>query len=978
MAEKINQTEVLDKFVDYVKFLEKKENLSEDDRQKLIVWLKVLEDVLDWEEKLVLQNLIQQLENKNNLSIEQFRKIDTIVSDFKKRNIELNRAELLKLKEVVENTRWFKKDLIRLRQNISLTSEKLERLQDLKTKLIDYIKKYHNFQKKYPIWSKVVLKFLPPSVLWLFLSRQESNDEYITWFWKVIWEIKKFFENIVIFIYSLFFDLFAPKEVKQWLTQVRQYFNNLSQEDISLLKDLLQKDERYTDILKYFNKEDWWLETDNLFFKENIEQYKEVLINTLMKKLTFLLNITSKEDKNKLKDWLEQRWQYIKQRGKPLKQDFLEKLSEWKLDELSISDIFEGIWLGVVSVYKLTTILCKKWLITPWQIIIKTSKSVVEWSYQIVLESISFFPKVFWYVLFNWWSLKDLYDFVDLNKLSEEEKTLFLVGIYRFLISDIWDILSHIGAAPFYLLSSAASIGEDVTKFKLFTESLRFNQIEKQLKVLSEIENKLLGLPLQQWWIYKHILTALLEYKKWIAVSWAYHNAKDYSQFKKLLENIGYSTDRDIVHNIFEEIKKSKLENSFKWDEVRHIVGKYIDKLSAGIKRIDDDFWRWFKELIYQKLWPYFWKTNLFKFSISTLADSLRFNADIIEAWEISKFWQKRKSKFKFSYETTNLTDIRDVVHFQGNLNDLKDFFKDLKIIAKESPQLARYIFRTMPIWIVSSDIIDAFKKWEGVEEIVKVLTMFIPFVGPVVFLGEDIIKTNGEISLTKAGVAGVWISLDAWYFLRNVRKFDDILRYSFQPIEDIVKWVSTGVLYWYRIIWGRIVSMNSSLWKVWPEVQKFIEFFKRWRVKKAFRYAVAILLMFLTAKEWIELFGKYVVWKEAKLLQDLARLSKQGERAVNEYIFKNWNSFSKEERESLILAYISYYMNLTPEEIWEFIDDVKIKIDEKSGKQIVNIVFTDTWRNSEYLKRKFMKNTFRLKYLADKLNLVIKDNLLI
>ena len=58
--------------------------------------------------------------------------------------------------------------------------------------------------------------------------------------------------------------------------------------------------------------------------------------------------------------------------------------------------------------------------------------------------------------------------------------------------------MSHIGAAPFYLLSSAASIGEDVTKFKLFTESLRFNQIEKQLKVLSEIENKLLGLPLQQ------------------------------------------------------------------------------------------------------------------------------------------------------------------------------------------------------------------------------------------------------------------------------------------------------------------------------------------------------------------------------------------------------------------------------------------------------------------------------------------------
>ena len=67
---------------------------------------------------------------------------------------------------------------------------------------------------------------------------------------------------------------------------------------------------------------------------------------------------------------------------------------------------------------------------------------------------------------------------------------MFLVMVYRALILPPFSVLQHIAALPGYALGSVANMRQDVTKFKVFFESLN-EKIPSQLKLLEKIESEL-------------------------------------------------------------------------------------------------------------------------------------------------------------------------------------------------------------------------------------------------------------------------------------------------------------------------------------------------------------------------------------------------------------------------------------------------------------------------------------------------------
>jgi hypothetical protein len=97
--------------------------------------------------------------------------------------------------------------------------------------------------------------------------------------------------------------------------------------------------------------------------------------------------------------------------------------------------------------------------------------------------------------------------------------------------------------------------------------------------------------------------------------------------------------------------------------------------------------------------------------SANRLKDSLEAYKKLLDQPGMFKLVRKVFRKVKYAFLSTQNVELLDLSQLTKNPASLKDFVNDLKILAKFSPDLLRFVFRNTPVVFLGKDILDASKK---------------------------------------------------------------------------------------------------------------------------------------------------------------------------------------------------------------------------------------------------------------------------
>ena len=119
----------------------------------------------------------------------------------------------------------------------------------------------------------------------------------------------------------------------------------------------------------------------------------------------------------------------------------------------------------------------------------------------------------------------------------------------------------------------------------------------------------------------------------------------------------------------------------------------------------------------------------------------------------------------------------------------LKDFVNDLKILAKFSPDLVRFVFRNTPVVFLGKDILDASKEWNITDIAKSIVTVFaelVPIIGPITFY------TTNEKTLANIWASVIWLWLDTWFVLKT--KPENLVKLVTTPFADAARFVGSSI----------------------------------------------------------------------------------------------------------------------------------------------------------------------------------------
>ena len=530
--------------------------------------------------------------------------------------------------------------------------------------------------------------------------------------------------------------------------------------------------------------------------------------------------------------------------------------------------------------------------------------------------------------------MEDLYDKIKSKELSDVNKDMFLVMIYRAINTPPFSVLQHIAALPWYGLSAVVNAWESVTKWKIFLESLKGDSINNQLKLLEDIEKEVSE---RKWTIYQWIREALDSYKQWISVSYIFGKAKNYSEFEQMIKKAGLANDikikslLQVLSTNYDKTKITSFIDSMKW-EINSIG------TSSGYAAKS-----WLSEKAMAEVGGMFGHTNFFKETMKNLSKSLEVNSNILRQPVLLNKAEKLIKKLKYAKVASWNVNLLDLSHLTGDIQSLKDLAKDLKILWKHSPELLKFFFRNIPVILLGSDMIKGIKRGEYTE-VLKIYTEFVPIVWPIVFASSEYKK--GTLSLGEVGGTAVWLGFDGWFVMSMKKR--TVLKLLAMPIVDTSKFISNST--------DIIARYTKGIWK--------FETISKLKLKGRMAIAWMILLSFY----WLSKYLDKDDLKDQDVISILSRISKKWWlELVNNEIITNWTKYPESLKTQLISAFVWYYMQLDPWTLEKYIDSVT----SQDGKFMVN--FSEDAKKSSYVQNKKVEIKSIISQLEKKLNIDIK-----
>lgn len=711
-----------------------------------------------------------------------------------------------------------------------------------------------------------------PFIGWLFAALGK-----MFWFWTKLEETKEIVkdkvenidkDNIKKQVSKIITDNKAPITDDN----LNKSLNSISDEDYKKINAKLEKKEAITlndlknlDSFKaLFSKE---AIKENI--KESAEKGKIKLTELLKIEIEKKYNISLDDNKiNKLKELIKND---LKINDNTI--EMIIKSSENK--EITFMDIFKSLKDNWIDTFMFSLKLVTSWIIP--------------------ISAIGLdFVKSWWDLLSNtveltlWWLwIKENIDLKsfekNINTFGEEERTILIALLYR----KWWLFLWIISSASAFITRSLIEWRTQTTISSLDAYKASIN---KEFLSQADLLNNLTK---QLWWIEiandsKEIINNIKN-----NIDSTRNNYVTLDILKK------YENETNVSDSMLKEFKENWIH--IEWNP------KTIDELKNKLK---NNFNVWFNEKISirnfkNKFW--FWKeADLYE--LNSKLETINKYQNSVFKWNI--IWKTYYKTREFFAIPDISRDIDKMTFHFNNVEDLKAFLKQMKILLQQSPELLKWIIDKMPIFVVAWIAATSDKPF--FEELQKEFKYLIPIFWPILLLWEAGLSWKDWLKAEKWLEATIWwalLTID-WIFLTKELALNWIpwvWKYIAKPIIDLYSIGRWTAEFWYNIykVWNAwyMNIIKESLSKTWA---------LKWKVR-------AIVLALLIIWWWIN----YAMASDEEK-EEINKFSNKDWKIDNEKIKEAVNEMSSEVKERIIQQSIKEWF-------WEtFSDNIKFKVDNE------------------------------------------------
>lgn len=653
----------------------------------------------------------------------------------------------------------------------------------------------------------------------------------------IFWKIKSMFEKIFEWLWSLpiIWDLLKmmwfwkkAEEVKEAISQVDkdkvgseikkvisdskipveqvkldETIKNMSETDMKTLSEKIKKWEKISiEDLKNLESTKILFSKNNVkaWVKEQVEKWRINLVNELKKQIEEKYQIQLSPEKIKKLEIMVKNDLKINDATLEIisKANTEKKISLWEILKARKDNGIDTAWFAIKLVTSGIIPPSAIWLdfAKSWADLVRSAVELSVWALWIKEQvNIDTFNK-------------------SIEKLNPDEKALLLALLYRkwwLFLSLIWNIWAFASRLAIEWVTNTSVKTLDTYKAWLkndfASQAKQFEKIQTSLGWLKETEKT------------KQIITSALENIKHIEQNYLILDV-----LKKNWDNLANTIKELNNHGIKIDTKISNMS------ELKSVLNQRFDRtftemISAWNMLNNFGFWA---------------KADLYELN-SKLERISKYQKAVFNWNIVWKAWYKR-------WEVLNIPQVsrmwdRLAFHFNSK-QEVKDFWKRMSIIAQESPDLIKWIFDKLPIFVVAWIAASSDKPF--FEEIQKEFVYLLPIVWPVLLLWKSWLDWNDWFKVDNALEAWIWWALLAidWVFLTKELATNWLKwawRYLVKPISDLYSIWRWTAKFWYEAYKLAEAWKSSEIFKNAIEKTKSL----KWKTR-------AIVLAWLIVWWWV------------------------------------------------------------------------------------------------------------------------------
>jgi len=756
--------------------------------------------------------------------------------------VQLDKTDLAEMKESIKEIRERKKELNSLKWSIGVKTD-IKKVTQLSEKAKKYVEQLKVFEKEHPYWTKALMMLIPKEILATFFKTEKDDDN----FWKMgkvmetiaknnkkidtkeITQMLKQFKWWVTSILVFLFDWIAPKEMREFLANVKKDFWNLSERDLLLVKSKLGGGVVNINTVVKESKE--WIEWE----KDKIQKILDSFVVKTQKTVKRFANkdISQQEarklvEKMKIKELLEENTENV--------QSIYERMfwdpSKAKLE--NPNDLAAG--LEIVSLpfrffYRMVSVLHKEGYIKLSDILVyfkDKSVDVVLWT------------------LWLLWGTKSILSgeiptdklVANLKEMMNEDpsigKEVLAIILYRhgwIVFSTIANLVEFMGKSVIYGLTWETNV------IKNFVDLYKWN-VNEYVRVLKKLANEVPEA--DKWGVLKNLIIEIEQMENagnFLSIFNENRTKNPNMKVSELITEYENKFWKSFPFKADEFINEPITSRKFRAEVAKNISNIWkstentISKLSAWLSSFK---WMAWEQALLKEYWEHMK-------SVSAYLGEMILNDNIF-----SRLYSKYKNFEKF-LKVAQFDELYNKGVFRfSSIEKANDFFKELWALAKESPTLVKNIIWKIPIisvvWFTAATT-------ESKEEMVKNMAFLFPLIWEGYMVYDAMY--NWKEDLTQATLWSVLFATSSGYIIYQLTKkdFRKIWKFLLWPLPDIWEIITFLSKTWFtatKVAWDALKLIKNWRFSI-KELSKLIEFkFPKLHLKFSKLWKVWILLIII------------------------------------------------------------------------------------------------------------------------------------
>ena len=852
-----------------------------------LLWFSVLSKY----DKTFLNQLKKNILTKNSLQEADVESIIKIVSHLEQKAETLSELDQEKVKELNETLSQHKTSLDLLKKGVAAVAPSLDeaKKKTFETMKTDLEKHRRSSRLAQPVYDYLMDKHVHKKSVSKFKDWLMGT----VWLTVVGWFVWKDLKNLISNIDNLKVEGIVDN-LQNNIDEIKKSLTDLPEEKINNLRDIFR----------------WniWLFFENKFGKKIDKQKLDEAFDEWFDEFSSDMNF---------------RWKY---------EEVLEKAQSRQGEFDTMEEIFWLVSMPFSASFGFLMKLKEKWLISAKDIFIdciakpwwKIALNVWLWSIGLFANTIKM---AFWSI-----SAEDFSEYMEKysDRFGVEDKQAVWWILYRRgwwfwnLAWRVWDIVWS-GVSLLFTERTGGDVSRTAAYWKwwlwwdLATELKVFEQLEKNL-----IKTNMFSKEIGEWW-YKHLNKIMDTWKNNNTIFDIMQNTKTTVDLEKKLIK---SWNRELLKKLKYETVNWTLVESIDWKNwnFKSIRTKVWNNISTEMEHVlkyfDDslDSWQKFMKNKFNMPWskiPYEQKIVKQLRDYSKLQDKLLHDDQMFKG--VRNFFRK----FDKAKQLSTIINASDNTSLRfSNAKEAKDFFDNLKVIGRSSPEILKTLFKWFPIIMLSREVMNKISDPENkdgpTKAIIDWLMYMTPFVWPIKLVSEWVDFDFEKWEFKSLASAWIWVwlfTLDGYYAWKATKVwwFAWFSKFLLSPIRDTISFMKS-VGQWTYIslkMWVDGVRLiRAGKWaQLWIEWLKFLKnaWLKLWWLA---------ILGYLWCLGWQEIFDD-ANEEEKKQLKELSTMTNA---EFNTKISEKWNDMDDKEKSVLIKVAVLEKMSLSD------LDSVDIK----------------------------------------------------